>query len=200
MTGLSHDTVSDCQRTAPHQVEDNPTIAAPNLTISSPAFKLKPSLRPSIDQKSPPERTEVVMSSLHAQLLLSARFVVFSSTLFKIIHHRYNAIRKHKLLNFFYIPIDIQFVRFSVYATIGSGNVGIYEKPLSLPSNNKINNSNHHYQSTPWTHYLPSPTARSCIPMLHLESQTLHSFASQTLPSPSAEETQYQHACARTVG
>ncbi|KAF2819951.1 hypothetical protein CC86DRAFT_122886 [Ophiobolus disseminans] len=66
--------------------------------------------------------------------------------LFKMIHDRYFQIRKDRRLTFLYQPVDIQFIRFSVY---DSGHVGIYEKPMSLPPVSDVKNGNYHYYDCP---------------------------------------------------
>lgn len=66
--------------------------------------------------------------------------------LFKLIHDRYFQIRKRRRFGILYTPMDIQFVRFSVF---GGGNVGIYEKPMSLPSQMDVKNGAYHYFECP---------------------------------------------------
>jgi hypothetical protein len=62
--------------------------------------------------------------------------------LFKLIHNRYFGIRKARLSTFLYKPVDVHFIRFSVF---DGGHVGIYEKPMSLPPESEVKGGNYHY-------------------------------------------------------
>ena len=66
--------------------------------------------------------------------------------LFKLMHDRYFQIRRSRSFNWLYKPVDIQFIRFSVY---GGGHVGIYDKPISLPPESEVKDGNYHYYECP---------------------------------------------------
>lgn len=66
--------------------------------------------------------------------------------LFSPIHGQYVNTKKHRRFQFLYKPVDIQFVRFSVHT---AGQVGIYEKSLSLPPEAEVKRCNYHYYECP---------------------------------------------------
>ena len=66
--------------------------------------------------------------------------------LFQLIHKRYFRIRQSRRFAFLYQPVNIQFIRFSVYA---GGRVGIYEAPMALPPEREVKDGNYHYYERP---------------------------------------------------
>jgi hypothetical protein len=66
--------------------------------------------------------------------------------LFKSMHDRYCQMRRHRTFSWLYMPMDIQFVRFSVY---DGGHVGIYERPMSLPPKTEVEAGSYHYYECP---------------------------------------------------
>jgi len=78
--------------------------------------------------------------------------------LFKSMHDQYCRIRKRRIFTWLYMPVNIQFVRFSFY---DGGHVGIYERPMFLSSKGEVEAGNHHYQECPLTFYHLSTTGPS---------------------------------------
>ena len=66
--------------------------------------------------------------------------------LFTKIYETYSNSRRSSRFGFLYKPVDIQFVRFSVF---GGGHVGIYEKPMILPPETDVRNGKWQYYECP---------------------------------------------------
>lgn len=68
--------------------------------------------------------------------------------LFGKIHETYFNARRSSRFGFLYKPVDIQFIRFSVF---GGGHVGIYEKPMALPPEADVIEGKWQYYECPLT-------------------------------------------------
>jgi hypothetical protein len=66
--------------------------------------------------------------------------------LFTKIYETYSNSRRFSRFGFLYKPVDIQFVRFSVF---GGGHVGIYEKPMVLPPETDVRKGKWQYYECP---------------------------------------------------
>jgi hypothetical protein len=74
------------------------------------------------------------------------KIVRTDAQLFRLIYENYHRFRKLRRLAFLYTPVDIQFVRFSVFDV---GHVGIYEGPMSIPPESEVRKRNYHYYKCP---------------------------------------------------